>query len=678
MSNRANYSKSHIRHIPGTAWKFPDGQYVGTCASDICDRKLWDGTRPAAGRFDYNLPYLRYSKMITYDDSIAISQDAIDNALFVNQSHSNGTTPAWDNGTKAVIESATSITSNREACGYTFKGLSASGTRWDIGLNPTWDVLGLYAMSRTDLTGAERWMEWTLGSAGCAASLPYIWWESDPDPALKFCNAGESTASPTAVSCSGGNETLPAFARPVSIDARPGINYYPDVNATYVYYPVGASTFNLWAMNDVAGHMPEMFWIPWLLTGDWYYQAGMAARGGWLLWAANGYPGFNSGETQPYINKQYRKGSWGLTGPIGAGGGPRNMAWGLNILHNGALAQTDGSAEKQFLTKKIDTNLAVWEGKFNITNGNYYQPCPGTCNDDYSYWLFGRRRQGNNIASMSFFPLTDSWGGGANNDQPALIDSANTRAMISYWAEQYFLVAISDAVNKGLTQARPVRSKLFSTFTGMLLDPAVTRPWMISAYRSPGNPCPPVGCASYPNAQGVDFLFGSWSDWFNLGWTNLAKTTYYTQLDSPNDPLGRAWMATQAATLGEDVTNGARASDWLHVALTYQTTKTTQPSWWAAPNSNYQIQNLRLVGAAGTTTADIRFTRPPTTATCDYLVYTGTGLPASTLQTAEPTATNAAGGREIALSLSGLSPGTAYGVRVTCSSARGYINFTTN
>ncbi len=674
-NSATNYSKSHIRHIPGTGWKFPDGQYVGTCAGDICDRKLWDGTRPAAGRFDYNLPYLRYSKMIPYDDSIAITQDAINNALTVNQGHSQGATPAWDNGTKAVIESAASITADRANCGYIFKQYGAGGTRWDIGVNPTWNVLGLYAMSRTDLTGAERWMEWTLGSAGCAGSMPYIWWESDTNSSLKFCNSGESTASPTAVSCSGGNETLPAFGRPVSIDARPGISY--QTNASYSYYPVGATTQNLWGMNDVAGHMPELYFVPWLLTGDWYYQQGMAARGGWLLWAANGYPGYNPAEQVPYYNKQYRKGAWGLTGPIGAGGGPRNMAWGFNILSNGAIAQPDGSAEKQFLGKKVETNLAAWEGKFNITTGNFYQPCPGTCDDDYSYWLFGRRRQGNGI-NMSLFSLADAWGGGPNNDLPTLIDNANTRAMISYWGEQYFLWVLSDAVNKGLTAAQPVRRQMYSTFVGMMLDPAVPVPWMISAYRSPGNPCPPVGCGTHPVGQGTNFLFTSWSDWFNLGWTTLGKTTYYNQLDSPNDPLGRAWMATQVATLGEDVTNGARAKDWMHAALTYQGTRTTQPSWWASPNSNYEVQNLRVVGTPGATTATLRFTRPPTTAACDYLVYTGTGLPASTLQNAEPTVTNAAGGREIQLSLTGLTTATAYGVRVTCSSARGYINFSTN
>lgn len=666
-----------IRHIPGTAWKYPDGPKVGICSSDWCDRKWWDGIRPAAGRFDYNLSYLRYSGMLTYDDSIAITQGAVDNALSVNQPHSNGTTPAWNNGTQGTIEDAVSITADRENCAYTFKGMGAGGTRWDIGVNPTWNVLGLYAMSRTDLTGAERWMEWTLGSAGCAASFPYIWLESDTNSSLKFCNSGESTASPTAKSCTGANQTVAAFGYPVSIDARPGLNYYPDVNATYTYFPVGPVTYNLWTTNDVASHMPEMFFVPWLLTGDWYYQQGMAARGGWILWAANGYPNWNSGETQPYINKQFRKGAWGLTGPIGAGGGPRNMAWGWNILHNGMFAQSDGTPTKEYLMKKVETNLAAWEGKFGITTGNYYQPCLTTCADDYSYWLFGRRRQGNNI-DMSLFSLADAWGGGANNDSPTLIDSTNTRAMISYWGEQYFIWAITDSYNKGLTQAGPVRNAIYNTFHQMVKNPSVPVPWMISAYRSPGNPCPPVGCASYPNAQGVNFLFTSWSDWFNLGWTTLGKTTYYSQLDSPNDPLGRAWMSTQVARLGSDVANGPWVANWMNAALTYQGTKTTQPSWWSAPNSQYQVPNYRVVGTPGATTATLRFTRPTTTATCDYLVYTGTGLPPSTLQSAEPTVTNAAGGREIELPLTGLTTATAYGVRVTCSSARGYINFSTN
>ena len=137
-------------------------------------------------------------------------------------------------------------------------------------------------------------------------------------------------------------------------------------------------------------------------------------------------------------------------------------------------------------------------------------------------------------------------------------------------------------------------------------------------------------------------------------------------------------MSTQVARLGSDVANGPWVANWMNAALTYQGTKTTQPSWWSAPNSQYQVQNLRVVGSPAATTAVLRFTRPTTTAACDYLVYNGSGLPASTLQSAEPTVTNAAGGREIQLSLSSLTTATAYGVRVTCSSARGYINFSTN
>ncbi len=668
----------YIRQVPGTAWKYPDGPKVGICSGEYCDRKWWDGTRPAAGRLDFNLSYIRYSGMVTYDDTVAIDQTAVDYALTTNPPpHSNGQTYAWDNGTQGAIESSLSITSNRANCAFTFKGLSSGGTRWDIGTNPTWNVVGLYAMSRTDLTGANRWLEWTLGSAGCASSLPYIWFESDPTTSLKFCNSGESTASPAAKSCSGGNETIPAFGYPVSIDARPGINYYPSQNATYSFFQVGTSSLNLWVTNDVASHMPEMFWVPWLLTGDWYYTQAMAGRSGWLLWAANGYPDWNPGEGQPYINKQYRKGAWGLTGPIGAGGGPRNMAWGLNILHNGALAQPAGSATKQYFDAKIRNNLAAWEGKFNITDGYFYQPCVGTCADDYSYWLFGRRRQGSEI-NMSIFSFIDAQGGGNNNDSTITVDAATTRAVTSYWSEQYFIWAITDAYNKGLTAANKVRAKVYDTFTQMVINPAVTVPWMIAAYRSPANPCPPVGCGGYPTAKGVEFLFASWSDWFNTGWTTLAKTTYYSELDSPHDPLSRAWMSTQVARLGDDTPNGAKVANWMNAALTYQGSKSTQPTWWAAPTSNYRIGNFRVVGTPGATTATLRFTRPPTTATCDYLVYAGNGVPASTLQTGEPTVSNAAGGREVQLSLSGLTTATAYGVRVTCASARGYVNFSTN
>lgn len=676
-SSTDTYSKTHIRHVPGTAWKFPDGEYVGTCASDVCDRKMWDATLPAAGKFNMNMSYLRYSKFISNDDTISVAQALVDNAWDTNSSHSQGTTYAWANGTKGKIESEATITANRSACAFTWKDLSGPGTRWDVGLNPTWNLAGLYAMG-TSLTDADKWLEWTLGSAGCAGSFPYIWFDSDTDTSKKFCNSGASTASPTATSCSGANTALPVFGYPVSIDARPGLNYYPEVNATETFYPVGTVSYNLWTTNDINSHMPEMLYIPWLLTGDWYYRTLMGARAGWTMWAANGYPGYNASETWNYYNKQFRKGAWGLLGPIGAGGGPRNMAWGFNTLHNSYLAQLDGSAVKQYIYKKIATNLAVWEGKFNITNGNYYQPCLSTCDDDYSYWHYGRRRQGNN-ADMSTFSLIDALAGGPYNDQPTLIDNTYTRLMMSYWGEMYFLVAISDAYNKGLTEAGPVRAQMYSTFNNMIRHPDVTNPFMVSAYRSPGNACEPLGCAQAPNYIGAEFMFPSWSSWFNQGWTAYARNTYYKDLDVPEDPLGRAWLTTQVGTLGEDTTYGKHVSQWLNGVLRYQGSRTTNPSWWASPFNRHELPDLRVVGTPGATTATVMFTRPTSTDSCEYLLYTGGSRPTVSLQTGESSVTNSSGSRDMTLSLTGLTTATSYGVRVTCSpSARGYVTFTTN
>lgn len=675
-------SKSHVRHVPNTMWKYPDGPTVGTYDAAnrpyLGERTIWTGQSgrvPKAVTEDYNRDYIRYTKMLPNDFTISLSQTGLNNVLTTNVSHSQGTTPAWDNGTKSAIETATTLQTSPGYSGPVFRALASPGIRQDIGINPTWSLTGLYAMG-SGLTGASRWYEWTIGTGATAGYVPYIFWEDNTSTSMKYCAGGQSIAQPSAYSCTGANLAVNAFGNPVSIDARPtaGASNSDDPN-----YCIGVCTTNYWEMNDINGHMPELLFIQWLLTGDWYFETVGIARAAWVLYSANTYPGFNPNDKIYWTNKQFRKGSWGWLGPIGAGGGPRNIAWGLRNLANGAFIAKDGTADKEYLTKKLNTNLAIMEGKWNVTTGNYYEPCPinVTCAPDYSYWLFGRQRQGYDLTSMGTFSFIDAVGGAQSNDQPALIDSAITRSMSSNWGEGYFMWVMGDIVSKGFTQASPAHAKQATTQINFVKDPANPQPLNVAAYRSPVNPCSPLGCNSYPQDIGQEFLFSNMASWFN-GWTTAGKANYGTvYVDSPNDPQGRPWVFYSGFAGAYDVASGSytgkQAFDFWRGAVPYQNTAPDNPSWFSAPNIWYQIKNLRVANITATT-ATAYFTRPEKENSCGYLV--GTTFP-NTIAANTGTITNTAGGYQVTQALTGLTTATSYWVRITCGPARGYVRFTT-
>jgi len=88
------------------------------------------------------------------------------------------------------------------------------------------------------------------------------------------------------------------------------------------------------------------------------------------------------------------------------------------------------------------------------------------------------------------------------------------------------------------------------------MDPANPQPMSVAAYRSPGNPCSPLGCNSFPQDIGQEFLFSSIANWYN-GWTTAGKALYSNvYVDSPNDPQGRPWMFYSGFAGAHDVASG--------------------------------------------------------------------------------------------------------------------------
>lgn len=659
-------SKTAVRHAAWTNWKFPDGPDVGRFTATTADRKIWDGAVPGAVRLDYNLPYLRYVGVVPYDPTVTINQSALNDVLVNTLWHSSGQNPAWDVGSKCAIETVSVLNSSRGNAGPIHRGWADPGGRADLGLNPYWFVVGLYSMG-SNLASAERWPEWVFGTGSCAGySVIHLW---QGTTSANFCASGESTACPTCKSCTGANLTASAFGRPISIDARPGIAFLNDqANNQDAVGPVGQRTYNIWGISDGTSHFPELAFVPYLLSGDWYYEQNLATIGAWVLMTAAPYPNYNASETSAYYQQYMRHGSWGWFAPYN---GTRPVAWALRSLVNAAWAMKQGSPEREYFTKKIDIHAAVTEGKYNITNGLFYEPCTGPCADNHSYWQWGRRRQGYATENISKTMLIGTIGGYIPWD---LSPSTNVDKQYAYnarslWMDNYYYAALGDAENKGFSQLRPIRLYQHRVMLNWLRHPAMN-PFTVGEYRVPGQPCfpegvsQPDGCGSQVwYTIGLEFAFSSF-DYIGQAFTATAKNR--NGFINDHDLFG-GYARISAATaaflpdgVAQGTMRGTAAWDWMIGNVKHKNLAAQNPMWVLSPKQEIRNVSLQAGDTSATITASSSTPDP-----CKIGVSAGPF--ASTFDALDADAQMS--GSLIHHTLTGLSPSTVYHYRISCGPA---------
>ena len=136
--------------------------------------------------------------------------------------------------------------------GFWQPGMGTAGGRPDIGPFPDWVVRWIY-------TGDYRERQISLGNADLAPSWPVQIREGASGKT--FDKAG----------------TLDAMGRVLSISARPSVDFsqgwrQPSATTNDKINPVGPVTcFNCGVWKWDSAHLPDAFFIPYLLTGDFFY-----------------------------------------------------------------------------------------------------------------------------------------------------------------------------------------------------------------------------------------------------------------------------------------------------------------------------------------------------------------------------------------------------------------------
>ncbi|MBI5086337.1 MAG: hypothetical protein HZB13_17300 [Acidobacteria bacterium] len=387
-------------------------------------RSFWDGQALPPIRIDHNLPYLAFTGAVpNYDREINISSKLISS---LQSSYGDG--GKWD----------------PTGFGNWEPHMGNGGARPDVGVLPTWQTAYLRTFD------SILW-QMVAGGGDVSGSMPVHFRES--------LNTGTKYLA-------GRDE--PAFGRILSIDARPTVltyDGYRDYAHTQpqdrlmVVGPIGCGDWG----PDVAHH-PSTAYLPYILSGDWYYLEEMNFWGAYVVANPN------------YSERQYS------AGVVTGGPDARNDAWALRTLAQVASSNPDQSPEKDYFTQKLRNNIAVREGFFDITDRYLHQSAPG-CQAPCSQtlWRFGRDVIGGGLANPLRLP---NLGGSGGHIDPTVVDPAKTFSATSPWMNSYLYLAIGHVADLGFDEILPYKKALYEGLIAQLRHPEYN-PYLAAVYRMP-------------------------------------------------------------------------------------------------------------------------------------------------------------------------------------------------
>jgi hypothetical protein len=248
----------------------------------------WGGSAPSDIQVVFDVPYLVSTGLIQrYDTSLVMPESTL------ASQYSN-----WLSAGRDLMDN-----------GIVTMYFGTTGGRQEIGVLPTWTVRWLLSMDR-------RQEQIMMHCADVSGYIPIHYRESDRYRSF--------------------------FGRVMSIDDRPTIwNNWWDFSGTLTEDSIGppvGDTNTGWSV-DMA-HQASFAYVPYLVTGEYYYLEEMIFWAGWnLSWG----------------NTAYRQGSLGIVQEQ-----VRGEAWGIRNVADAANLAPDGSPEKAYLRQKVLNNLTYW------------------------------------------------------------------------------------------------------------------------------------------------------------------------------------------------------------------------------------------------------------------------------------------------------------------------------
>jgi hypothetical protein len=217
-------------------------------------------------------------------------------------------------------------------------------------------------------------------------------------------------------------------------------------------------------------------YIPYLITGDWYFLEEMQFNASTALYAPDpGYLAWGRGASWGYIPFAFQT---------------RGQAWGLRDTSQAALMSPDGTPQKAYYTEKVNNNIAIEEGSQNVLQGAFppaNASCPGyTPGPGADKWCFGRMTIGQNLPNPLHFPNQgDPYGGGCGNGVN-LVPPSDPYACNQGESpfEFGFKLNVMGHMQEMGFPIGPLNQTQFKWLLHMLQDPTFN-PWLIAVYKMP-------------------------------------------------------------------------------------------------------------------------------------------------------------------------------------------------
>jgi hypothetical protein len=436
---------------------------AGQRATTTWWKQFWSGTQPGAVKTDLNLAYMAYSKAIPNFDT--------------NNTLSSGGPPSA--GTIASIVSAFNATDKGDI------GTLAAPSHGTYNLT----------MSNTGLYQYIGWMEtWLIdylanpdpsmipvvwGNAAVSGYLPWHMYEDTTSGGGQACSSSR---------CYNALGTIDAFGKNVSMDARTTSYAFSntvgwgtgadaitalDIESCVAMYEGvtwGCSNTTraqgVWAPDHE--HQSEFAYIPYLLSGNPYFLKEMYA----IATA-------DSMENGPGC------GFFGYCRPFGliqeASDQPRGTAWATRNLANAAFLAPDGSAEQWYYNEKLNYNLAVREGEYQITTGNYFTSLANTAYQRGSVTYSGSAGAPSPLPNPLHTPV--SMDGNASPCNNTFANCSTTGAGVSEFHVLYLTTVYGHIRDMGYA-ADKIVDFMTDYWLGHILDPA-SSPWTFITYADP-------------------------------------------------------------------------------------------------------------------------------------------------------------------------------------------------
>ncbi len=522
-------------------------------------KTFWSGTPAGKVRIDHNFPYLISTKALPNYDPRAAIDPSRDYAAFAAGDKGD------IGGMGMAVEWGPGYSNNHEGAPLQREDLAYLYNMADCGKSG-----GRCAKAWYVLTGERGNIDNGLaasvpGGAGVwnnQGNIPYHSRESRDHGSFYCAGYADKNATP-ASGC--GPTTITPVGRPLSRHAHPRdgqfLSFGPETAVGTQINPPGGWT-------PECSHWLDYSYVPYLLTGDYYYLDEEYQGASFCTFEINPDPAPGGGG-----------GFFAFVNPGTAV--TRLWAWGLQVVGRAAFLAPDRSPESNYYNSVVNSNIEVQEG-FMAIRGTALTPsstntgCSSFSAGTANRWDWGRCGNASLCSTPACTPVAPGLhsvvAGGCVNGPSDMLDQTRTSDFDQPWMYWMLITALGHLQELGFSQVNSVASETHQRLIEMILDPGFN-PYLIAEYVQ-GLKQGPGKCKG---GSTTNPFFTSWAQVKSsfLGPAQNIHSFAFTPF-SGNFPCADHGYSTVARAAGTYITKtssgsmtGSAAWDWLNAKAPY-------------------------------------------------------------------------------------------------------------